>query len=81
MGKCIECTRFPWVLGADYSMLPPMKCAKELDARRWTKETVALEHNCPYYNGPEAVKDNDADTRIENKVEETIRRANSRRRK
>jgi hypothetical protein len=81
MGKCIECARFPWVPGADYSMLPPMKCAKELEARRWTKETAALEHNCPYYHGQEAVKDNDTDTGTQDKVEEVTGRKNSRRRK
>ena len=81
MGKCIECARFPWVPGADYSMLPAMKCAKELEARRWTKETAALEHNCPYYEGPKAVKDNDTDNRTESEAPETSGRKNPRRRK
>lgn len=81
MGKCIECARFPWVPGADYSMLPAMKCAKELEARRWTKETAAFEHNCPYYEGPKAVKENDADTGTQDKVEEVTGRKNTRRRK
>jgi len=81
MGKCIECARFPWVPGADYSMLPLMKCAKELEARRWTIESANIEHNCPYYEGPKAVKENDADTGTQDKVEEVTGRKNSRKRK
>ena len=81
MGKCIECARFPWVPGADYSMLPLMKCAKELEARRWTIESANIERNCPYYEGPEAVKDNDTDNRTESKAPETSGRKNTRRRK
>ena len=81
MARCIDCARFPWIPGADYSMLPPMQCAKELPSRRWTIESANIEHNCPYYDGPEAVKENDTDNRIENKAEEAPRRKNSRRRK
>ncbi len=81
MARCIDCARFPWVPGADYSMLPPMKCAKELEARRWTIESANIEHNCPYYEGPKAVKENDADTGTQDKVEEVTGRKNSRRRK
>lgn len=62
MARCIDCARFPWVSGADFSMLPPMRCVKELEARRWTKESATLEHSCPHYSGPKAVKEDDADT-------------------
>ncbi|GAW27984.1 hypothetical protein ULO1_05540 [Carboxydocella sp. ULO1] len=80
MARCIDCARFPWMPGADYSMLPPMQCAKELTARRWTIESANIEHNCPYYDGPEAVKENDANSGTENKASETARRTNTRRR-
>lgn len=81
MARCINCARFPWAPGADYSTLPPMQCAKELPARRWTIESANIEHNCPYYSGLEAVKKNDADSGTENKAEETTGRKNTRRRK
>jgi hypothetical protein len=81
MARCIDCARFPWVPGADYSMLPAMKCAKELEARRWTIESANIEHNCPYYDGPEAVKESDTDTGTQDKVEEVVGRKNTRRRK
>ena len=81
MARCIDCARFPWVPGADYSMLPPMKCAKELESRRWTKESATIEHNCPYYEGPEAVIKDDTDNRTESKAPETSGRKNTKRRK
>lgn len=81
MARCIDCARFPWVPGADYSMLPPMKCAKELEARRWTIESANIEHNCPYYERLKAVSEHGTDVGVEDKTAEDAGRKNTRRRK
>lgn len=81
MARCMDCARFPWKPDADFSMLPPIHCAKELGPRQWTRETAMLEHNCLYYEGPKAVKENDADTGTESKAEEATGRKNSGKRK
>lgn len=72
MAKCKDCAWYPWMLGADVSMLPVAKCHPDLPARRWAVESLSLEHNCPKYKAVyKAVIKDDTDTGIENKAAET----------
>lgn len=58
MGRCRDCAWFPWVPGADLSMLPAMRCHPALPARRWTNEAALAVHECPHFK-PRAELPND----------------------
>ena len=49
MPRCIDCAWFPWKPGADFSMLPVVRCHPSLKARRWPGEAATAEHECPYF--------------------------------
>ncbi|AEE95778.1 hypothetical protein Mahau_0575 [Mahella australiensis 50-1 BON] len=78
MSKCENCAWYPWVPGADLSMLPVMRCSPRLAARRWTTETIAMENNCPEFK---AVIESDVNTGTDNEVKKAPKRANTTRRK
>lgn len=57
MAKCVNCAWFPWKPGADFSMLPVMKCHPETKARRWNKAGAETETGCKHYNAVKAAED------------------------
>lgn len=54
MPKCSNCDLYPWSLDSNPGELPLMKCHKSLEARKWTKDSIQTEHNCPLFQGPMA---------------------------
>lgn len=57
MAKCVNCAWFPWKLGADFSMLPEMKCHPEMRGRRWSKTGTEMETSCKHYKAVRSAED------------------------
>ncbi|NPV30501.1 MAG: hypothetical protein HPY58_12805 [Firmicutes bacterium] len=56
MARCINCAWFPWVLGADFSYLPAIRCHPELKARRWPGDAAQAEHECDRYEPRDGIE-------------------------
>lgn len=54
MARCADCAWFPWKPGADLSMLPTMRCHRELAARRWSRAGAEAKTGCPFYTSPKS---------------------------
>ncbi len=57
MAKCVKCAWFPWKPGADFSMLPVMKCHSEMRARRWGRAGTEAEVSCKHYKAVKSAED------------------------
>lgn len=64
MARCIDCRHYPWRPEADPQYLPAHKCAPQLTAKRWTRESARAERHCPWFaprvQDGEAVRVSDA---------------------
>jgi len=46
--KCKDCGLYPWRVGADLAHLPEATCHPQLKPRRFSAESIELEHDCPF---------------------------------
>lgn len=54
MPKCKECGLYPWLVGADLDYLPEAVCHPSIGPRRFTNESIELEHDCPPFVSTDA---------------------------
>lgn len=71
MARCIDCRHYPWQADADPQYLPAHRCAPQLRAQRWTRESARAQRHCPWF--APRVQDGEAVRVSDAQVEQVVR--------